>query len=102
MIKVKKEDKEKLLPKIANTSEIQGTKEKARQIIKEQHVEMFEQGRKVGKGDFFYKSISVTQGVNAISNMRHLHFTACDFMVYKDCKTDLNFSFLISITNFRT
>ena len=61
MNKVKKEDKEKLLPKIANTSEIQGTKEKVRQIIKEQHVEMFEQGRKVGQGDFFYKKLQVFQ-----------------------------------------
>ena len=66
-------------------------KVKVKQITKEQQEELLQQGRQEGKEDFLRKiaNTSGIQGVSAIENMKLLHLTACDFMVYKNYKINL-------------
>ena len=72
-------------------------KAKVKEITKEQREEILEQGRKEGKEDFLRKiaNSSGTQGVNAIYNMKLLHHTACDFMVYKDYRNRFKECFFV-------
>ena len=78
-------------------------KAKVKQITEEQREEIFEQGRKEGKEDFLRKitNTSSTQGANVIQNMNLPHPTVCNFMVYKDYKSDLKFIFPICGIDFR-
>ena len=64
-------------------------KAKVKEITEEQREEILEQGKKEGKEDLLRKiaNTSGTQSVNAISHMKVLHPTACNFMVYKDYKS---------------
>ena len=70
-------------------------KTKVRQITKEQREELLQQGRR-----FFAKNHKYFRYPG--QSMKHLHLTACDFMVYKDYKIRLKFVFPMSIINFRT
>ena len=78
------------------------SKIKVKQIAKEQRKELPEHGRKEGKEDFLAKNWKYFRHPGCQYQYQyHLHPTACDFMVYKDYKIDLEFIFITSIINFR-
>lgn len=62
------------------------TKNKVKQIKREQREELLEQERKKERSKEFYIKFNEQQGCQYYFKHEHVHLAACDLIIYKDYK----------------